>query len=273
MLAELKQNRKAAIDKADAIIASAENAGRALTDNENSDLDAVMTETTALTSRIAAIEKVNTLRLLPDGTGLGIRQSDGSVLPIGASSGRGATRSHQRKVLGEDYRNAFQAFLLSGGERVDAALYEGLNSAGGYAVPVEVDGQIVPLAPPETGLRKLATVLNTTNDLRVPRQIAASTAAYKAESGATTNNFVETGPSLDQFTLSAFMAGAFVKMSFELAQDVPAFQAFAVNDLMNAQQQVEEGWFVSGSGVNQAQGLLGNVGAGVTEEPDALGTS
>lgn len=261
MLAELKQNRKAAIDKADAIIASAENAGRALTDNENSDLDAVMTETTALTSRIAAIEKVNTLRA----------NNPNGVLPGTPRATTPTGHTPKNKVLGEDYRNAFQAFLLSGGERVDAALYEGLNSAGGYAVPVEVAGEIVPLAPPETGIRKLATVLPTTNDLRVPRQTAASTAAYKAESGATTNNFVETGPSLDQFTLSAFMAGAFVKLSVELAQDVPAFNAFVTNDLLNAQQQVEEGWFVSGSGVNQAQGMLGNVGAGVTEEPDALG--
>ncbi len=261
-LAEMKQLRVQAIAKAESIVAAAESGNRALTDAENTDFDAATAESSALTSRIASVEKLNTLRM----------NNPNGIIPGAPGATRvGQNGGPKNRVLGEDYRNAFQAFLLSGGERVDAALYEGQGSAGGYAVPVEVEGQIVPLAPPETGIRKLATVLNTTNDIRVPRQIAASTAASKAESGATVNNFVETGPSLDQFTLSAFMAGAFVKMSFELAPDVPAFQAFAVSDLLNAQQQVEEGWFVSGSGVNQAQGMLGNVGAGVTEEPDALG--
>lgn len=161
--------------------------------------------------------------------------------------------------------------MQSSGQNVNAALYEGSNSQGGFAVPITVSGEIVPLAPAETGVRLVANVLPTTNDIKVPRQATGTTAAFKAESGATANSFTESGLALDEITLSAFMAGTYVKMSFELAQDVPAFQAFAVGDLTNAQRQLEESWFISGSGVNQAQGLLGNVGAGVTEEPDALG--
>jgi HK97 family phage major capsid protein len=36
-------------------------------------------------------------------------------------------------------------------------------------------------------------------------------------------------------------------------------------------QQLEESWFITGTGSGQPQGLIGNVGAGVTEEPDASG--
>ncbi len=38
-----------------------------------------------------------------------------------------------------------------------------------------------------------------------------------------------------------------------------------------AQQFLEEGLYVNGSGTGQAQGLIGNVGTGVTEEPDGNG--
>ncbi len=41
--------------------------------------------------------------------------------------------------------------------------------------------------------------------------------------------------------------------------------------MLNAQQTYEEALYVSGSGNGQAQGLIGNVGAGVNEEPDANG--
>lgn len=261
-LLELKENRKTALHKLDSIVAAAESGGRALTTAEQGDFDASTAEVTALNSQIEAVEKVNTLRAnFPNG-----------IFP--GSSGAIAARPQvagQPKALSRDYIAAFQSYLTSGGERQDAALYEGQGSAGGFAVPITVAGEIVPLMPPETGIRKLATVIPTTNDLRVPRQVAASTAAFKPESGATANTFAETGPAIDDFTLSAFMAGAFVKMSFELAQDVPAFQSFAANDLQIAQQQLEESWFISGSGVNQGQGVLGNVGVGVTEEPDASG--
>ena len=264
----LRQDHRAALSKAENIVAVAERTGRELTAIESADFNEAMREADALAPQIEAAERRTTLRIGADGVPMG-KRPDGTYSPIGLGGGK--TAEPARKVLGADYGAAFKEWLLSGGERVSAALYTGAGSAGGFAVPVTVEGQIVPLAPPETGIRKLATVIATSNDLLVPRQITASTAAGKLESGATTNTFVETGATLDQFTLSVFMAGAYVRMSFELAQDVPAFQAFAVTDLMNAQQQVEEGWFISGTGVHQAQGLLGNVSAGVTEEPDALG--
>ncbi len=67
------------------------------------------------------------------------------------------------------------------------------------------------------------------------------------------------------------MAGIMQKISWELAQDVPAFQAFAIQDMLAAQQMYEEGLYINGTGNSQAQGLIGNVGTGVTEEPDASG--
>ena len=258
-LMELKQEHKAVIANADTIIGNAERGNRGLTIPEAAEVTRALAQADDLHGQILVIESRNTLQGQFNSNGL-----------IPAATGR-ASAGSAPKTLSSAYARDFQDWMLSGGEKASAALYEGQGSAGGFAVPIEVDGKIVPLAPKETGIRKIATVIPTTNDVRIPRQTAASVASYKAESGATAVSFAETGPTLDQFTLSAFMAGAFVRMSFELAQDVPAFQAFAVTDLLNAQQQLEESWFITGTGTNQAQGLIGNVGAGVTEEPDALG--
>jgi HK97 family phage major capsid protein len=149
-----------------------------------------------------------------------------------------------------------------------AALYEGSGSAGGYAVPIVVDDQIVPLAPQEMSVRQLAQVIPTTMDIKFPTKSTFSTATAKAE----TSSFTESEPTISQFTLSAYMAGVLQEISWELAQDVPAFQAFAVDDMILAQQMYEENLYVNGTGSGQAQGLIGNVGAGYgPQEPDTNG--
>jgi HK97 family phage major capsid protein len=146
-----------------------------------------------------------------------------------------------------------------------AALYEGSSTAGGYAVPITVDDQIVPLAPTEMGVRKLSQVIPTTMDIKIPQKASFGTAAITPELSA----FGGTATSLAQFTLTANMVGSQEQISWELAQDVPAFQAFVVDDMILAQQMEEEPLYLTGTGSGQPQGLLGNVGAGVTEELDS----
>jgi HK97 family phage major capsid protein len=258
-LMEMKQNHHAALTKAESIISAAENAGRALTVSESETVDSAMAEAQELAPKIHTIEKKNTIRSMMTGGMLLIDEK------------RGAATAPGKKTLSHDYATAFAALIASGGKQMDAALYEGSNPGGGYAVPVTVDDQIVPLAPPELGIRQLAMVIPTSTDIKVPRKTTFGTATGKAESGATSNAFTESEGEIDQFTLSAFMAGVVQKLSWELCQDVPAFQAFAVSDMLNGQLQYEEGLFVSGSGNGQAQGMIGNVGAGITDEPDANG--
>jgi HK97 family phage major capsid protein len=151
---------------------------------------------------------------------------------------------------------------------VGAALYESSNAAGGYSVPSNVAGEIVPLAPPEFGVQKLATVLPTVMDIRFPRKDAHGTAAVKAESGASANSFGGTDPTLGQFTLSAFMVGHIEDASWELLQDVNQFQAFMNDDVLLSIATLKENWYVNGTGTGQAQGLIGNTGAGVTGVDD-----
>lgn len=251
---ELKQQRQFALDKADKIIAATEGAGRKPTTAESLEVESLMTAVRALTPQIDKSEKQFTLRE---------QLVNGKLLGAGMNLRQGRT-PNAPVTLSEDYYNSFFTWLGTRGQQMDAALYEGTGSAGGFVVPTITDTQVIPLAPSEMGVRSIATVIPTANDLKLPQQATFSTAALKAESGSSTNTFTESDPSLASITLSAFMAGVSHTLSWELVQDVPSFQQFAVTDGVLALQMLEEGFFVSGTGTGQAQGLLGNVGTGIT---------
>jgi HK97 family phage major capsid protein len=258
-LFDMKKQRHHALNKADGILKLAENANRELTASEQQDVDVCMTTVHALNPKIELIESKNTLAPLFNRLG-GV-----ALLSQERTSGSPRLLKSPERVLSHDYVEAFYSNLASKGTQPSAALYEGSDGAGGYAVPLIVDSQIVPLAPTDTGVREVATVIPTTMGIKIPRATTISTAAAKAEgTGDGTKLFTESEPVLDQFTLSAFMAGLAHIISWELAQDVPSFQSFCVGDMLLAQSIFEENWYVNGNGTGQAQGLLGNTGAGVT---------
>src|SRR6185437_1240612 len=159
--------------------------------------------------------------------------------------------------------DGFGGFKLPG---IQAASYEGGSGTGAPVVPSFVDSNnVVELAPTETGVRKLATIIPTVADLKIPRKTGFGSVALKAEGDGTGDNlFTDSDVTLDQFTLSAFMVGGSHTLSWELLQDVNSFQSFAVNDLLLELGIFEDNKFLNGNGTGQPQGLLGNVGAGVT---------
>lgn len=261
MLFDLKKQFADALAKTEGLIKTAEAAGRNFTADESKLLEDANKEMDALAPQIASIERNNTLR-----TQFGAR---GPVVSAPGAAAPAVRRSNDEAPVHftRDYAADFMAYITSGGKNMGAALYEGSNAAGGYAVPIVVDDQIVPLAPQEMAIRQLAMVIPTSSDIKFPSKLAFGTAAITAELGT----FTGTAPTLEQFTLSAFMAGVLNALSWELVQDVPAFQSFVVQDMVLAQQMFEENLYTNGTGSGQAQGLIGNTGTGVTVDPDANG--
>ncbi len=262
-LQDMKQQRAYALNKAESLMSAAEREVRALTDSERTDFDLAMTASEALGAQIKVIESRNTMSRFTGPMGI-----PGGMLE--ASSGDHNNRAVRMDIgpkLTADYPDAFYDYVQSAGKNIQAALYEGSNGAGGYAVPITVDNQIVPLAPSEMAVRRLALVVPTNMDIKVPVKGSFGTATTKAENAA----FTESDPTLGQFTLSAHLNGIQQTVSWELAQDVPSFQAFCVDDMMTAVQFKEESYYVGGTGTDQPQGMIGNVGEGVTEEPDTDG--
>lgn len=258
-LFELKKQKAFALAKAESLLSAAENASREMTDAEAAEYQVAMSAVNALSPEIGKKERQNTLQK---------HLVNGCLIPAAPSAGGGYLSQAQTPgpptVFSEDYFNAFYGWLGSRGQQMSAALYEGSNAAGGYAVPTLVEGVPVPLAPTEMGVRSIALVVPTSSDIKLPTQSTYGTAAIKAESGGADNAFTESNPTLNQFTLSAFMSGITHTASWELLQDVQQFQTFCINDLILAIQMLEETYFCGGTGTGQPQGLIGNTGTGVT---------
>lgn len=277
-LQELLKQRATIKEEADTLRAQ-QGEGR-LSTAQSVQLDSLNRQYGALTHEIEKRQPNNTLR---GGSHLfGADQSNGE---------RASTRLLQTPGHRPDaaYLDDFYAYLQSRGANVSARLleggdpyggggfqvpgviskpsaasYEGGSTSGAPIVPVTIEQQIVPLAPPEMSVRKLAMVIPTAMDLKFPRKTAHGTAALKAESGASNNAFGGTDPSLEQFTLSAFMLGHIADASWELLQDVNVFQSFLTQDILLSLAILEDTKFVSGSGSGEPEGILGNIGAGVT---------
>ena len=278
-LLDMRKQHKFALDEAEKIVSAMEATGRKeMTADETQRFDMAMSAAKALEPKINSIQSTNTMSQFFN--------RDGALLMDGGLASPG---SRAQKPMSEDYTNAFVAFLRSGGKQASSALSEGFdplfggfalpslpgmssamyegtlggsNGAGGYAVNVPTDGQIIPLAVPDLGVRSLARVIPTATDVKLPSQSTFGTAGVKAESGASTNTFSESNPTLSQLTLSAFMMGLTHTVSWELLQDVSLFQEFGVRDLINAVSIAEDGFFVTGTGTGQPQGLVGNTGTG-----------
>lgn len=187
---DARKEHKAALDNADNILATADREGRALTDAESVEVAANMAAAKKYSARIDEVQATSTLRnILPN---------EGMVI----AEGRRHMVSPERMLSGS-YYDDFHRWIGSNGQEVGAALYEGSNPAGGYAVPSMVDGTIVPLAPQEMAVRQLASVIPTVMDIKLPRKGSFGVANAKAENAA----FVESDPTLEQFTLSALMVG------------------------------------------------------------------
>jgi HK97 family phage major capsid protein len=286
-LFDMKKRREELLSKCEGVLKVAEIAKRQATEDESKIMDECMVEINALNPQIERVEKLNTLRTqFPTGRVL-------TDLP--ANGSKNARRNHKKRVLTPEYVDAFSDWAASRGRqttpelmaglddeggfvfpverRMQAASYESSNPAGGYAVPSQVAGEIIPLAPPEFGVYKLATVLPTSMDIKFPRKGAHGTAAAKTESGASTHDFGGTDATLEQFTLSAFMVGHVEDASWELLQDVNAFQAFMTDDILLSIAILKEAGFCTGSGSSESQGLIGNTGTGTGTpvEPDTAG--
>jgi HK97 family phage major capsid protein len=139
-----------------------------------------------------------------------------------------------------------------------AALGEGGTAAnGGFLVPSMTDPTIPALAVIEASARKLSKVITTEMDIKLPFQASKTVAAAKAESNSGgTNAFATNVPTFATTTLSAFMAGDSVPVSWELLQDVKALSQFLTADLNRAVLNYEEAKFIGGSGTGEPQGYL-----------------
>jgi HK97 family phage major capsid protein len=306
-LQDMKQQQKAALTKAEAIMAAAESANRGLTASEEENYNTAMKDYKEYGVAAKAREELNTIRsMFPGGTPFGNGVVSAPVPVDGGSAIRLASARNP------EYARALHGFLSTGGKSVTedlqvgsdgnggfvipgseaytrqrfangtfpkmtAVTYEGAqggsDAAGGYAISVPTDQLIVPLALPDLGIFDASMVIPTATDIKIPQQASFGTSAIKAESTGTLATFGGTDPALGQFTLTSFMVGALRWASWELLQDVQSFQSFIVDDLLKGQRILEGSLLAEGNGTTQPQAVFGNTGTGTGAPYVFAGTS
>ena len=302
-LLDLKSQQQEALNKAEAALKAAENANRKMTAAEEEQYGNAMGEFARIGLAVKERESANTLlkwnplALLDAGKA---KAFNNPTRPFGEPETSPVVRSadyaadfHRfvasKGVMRSDTLMAgfdgVEGFHIPGSELytrqraanglpvMNAALSEGTlgssGAAGGYAISVPTSDLIVELGLPDQGIFNAATVIPTATDLKIPRQATLGTSALKTEGSA----FPTGDPTLNQITLSAFMAGREVDASWELLQDVPTFQKFIIDDLLKSQQILEGGYFATGTGTSQPQGVVGNTGTGTGAAYAITGTA
>ncbi|HSY34536.1 MAG TPA: phage major capsid protein [Acidobacteriaceae bacterium] len=303
-LTELKQEHRAELDKAEAMLGDR---GHVMTASEEEQHNGAMTRARAIEKQISARMSQSTIRSMfnADGRPSWLFGGDGAAVD-GAASGFMATYSpalNAQDTHRPEYKKALHSFLLSGGKvageelvvgadgsggyhmpgseqftrqrrangsyqgpRANAATYEGTQgsstTAGGDAINIPTVQQITPLGLPDLGIFDASMVIPTATDVKIPSQASFGTSALKAESSGTIATFGGNDPTLGQTLLSAFMVGAARIVSWELLQDVPMWQQFVVDDLLNGQRILEGQLLATGTGTAQPLGCFGNTGNG-----------
>jgi len=165
-----------------------------------------------------------------------------------------------KKVFSAEYNTAFWNYIRTRKFDNSALSEAGTAADGSYLVPTMTDPTIPALAVIEASARKLSQVITTEMDIKLPYQASKTVAAAKSEStDEGTNAFPTNVPTFNTTTLSAYMAGDSVAVSWELLQDVGALAAFVTADLNRAVFNYEENKFINGSGSGEPLGYLNGV--------------
>ena len=155
------------------------------------------------------------------------------------------------------YRRAFTKWLFGRGlsDEEQRAMALGTGSAGGYAIVYQLDPTFVPTSNlavnPFRAISDVTTIAGT-NEWRGVTS-GAITAAYATEGTEASDN----SPTLAQPDLVVQRAQAFVPVSIELSQDLPALQGELAKLIQDAKDVLEASEFTTGSGTApHPQGVL-----------------
>ena len=142
---------------------------------------------------------------------------------------------------------------LRGKQLIHNVLSEGVDADGGYLVPEEFERQIVMDLQEENVVRKLAKIITTQHERKIPVATGHSTAQWTAENAA----YTESNPTFGQKQIDAFKLTDLCRVSIELLQD-SAFdiEAYIRAEFARAFGIAEEEAFCVGTGSGQPTGIF-----------------
>ena len=165
-----------------------------------------------------------------------------------SSSGPEEMTGRASKAYREDFLNH-----LRGLKPIHNVLSTTPGSDGGYLVPVEFEKKIVTALENENVFRKIAKVIQTEHDRKIPVSATHSVAQWTDENGA----YTESNPTFAQKELDAYKLTDLIRVSDELLQD----SMFDIEDYLSAEFArafgiKEEEAFCVGNGTKKPTGLF-----------------
>lgn len=127
------------------------------------------------------------------------------------------------------------------------------DTDGGYLVPTDFEHDIVTALEEENVIRKLAKVITTQHERKIPIATGHSVAQWTAENAA----YQESNPTFGQKQIDAFKLTDLCRVSVELLQD-SAFEIdkYLMSEFARAFGIAEEQAFCVGTGTNQPTGIF-----------------
>lgn len=244
---EMREKRLNLIHEARAILDAAEKENRNLTADEEQKYDRIMEDVDKLGKDIERAERMMQLESE-------LRAS--IVEPIKPAIQQG---------VNNEYRDVFMKMIRQSHLALDAnelrALKVGDAGKGGYIVPTEFEKRLIQALEEENIMRRLATVITTSNDRNIPIESDKGSAEWVAEEG----QYQESDSTFTQAILKAYKLTTLIKVSEELLEDA-AFdlETYIINAFARRFGVAEEAAFVAGDGNGKPTGVLGGALTGVT---------
>lgn len=247
---ELREQRAKLFKEAREILDTAEAEKRDLTAEEAEKYDRIMADIDKLEKDIERYERMEQLEKE-------FRTSDKEPIKPAVNS-----RDSQ---INTEYRDAFWKAMRQSVNALDAnefrSLKIGTAADGGYLVPTEFEKQLIDALAEQNIMRKLARVITTASDRKIPVVASHGTAVWLGEEGT----FTESADQFNQVTLSAYKVGTLIKVSEELLND-SAFDlaSYLANEFARRIGETEESAFVAGDGNGKPTGVITSAQVGVT---------
>lgn len=159
----------------------------------------------------------------------------------------------------DEYRKAMLNAMRSNFRQVSNVLQEGVDSDGGYLVPVEYDKRLIDVLNEENIMRALGTKITTSGEHKINIAATKPAAAWIEEGGALSFG----DATFDQIYLDAFKLHVAIKVTEELLYD-SAFnlENYIITEFGKALANAEEDAFLNGDGKGKPLGIFDKTGGG-----------
>jgi HK97 family phage major capsid protein len=254
-LSAFDTKRKAALDRMDAIMAKAADAGETLDERATEEYDGLQAEVKAVEShvqRLQAHEKTMIAKATPVTPASGVGEGAVAIKGTGPISVRrntlpGTAFTRYVALLAVSKGNLMQAEVLANnlykdmpelGIVMKAAVNAGTTSDATFAAPLvqynDMVSEFIELLRPQTIIGRLSGVRRVPFNIRIPRQTAGTTGTFVGEGSPTPVRELD----FDNITVPWAKASTIVVITAELAKlSSPSAEALVRQDLMDGVSQ------------------------------------